>query len=181
MALVAKNSPANAEDTRDTGSISGLGRSPGEGNGNPLQYSCQEIPWTEKPGRLNPWVPKSWTWLSTQTHLIPVNNECCPPSATEMYDVQLAGFLFSSKNLCVSWLLPYLFGKVPQGYLTGCLSGYSTQKSLQIKDNSQLFDCVIFFPCQQWLPLVEKFLCAKLWVLYTCYISTYIFPFAYSK
>ena len=61
VALVAKNSPANAEDTRDTGSISGLGRSPGEGNGNPLQYSCQEIPWTEKPGRLNPWVPKSWT------------------------------------------------------------------------------------------------------------------------
>ena len=34
---VVKNSPANA---RDTGSISGLGRFPGEGNGNPLQDSC---------------------------------------------------------------------------------------------------------------------------------------------
>ena len=36
----------------DQGSIPGSGRSPGEGNGNPLQYSCLEIPWTEEPGRL---------------------------------------------------------------------------------------------------------------------------------
>ena len=36
---VVKNLPANAGDV---GSISGLGRSPGEGNGNPLQYSCLE-------------------------------------------------------------------------------------------------------------------------------------------
>ena len=38
----------------DTGSISELGRSPGEGNGHPLQYSCLEIPWTEEPGKLQP-------------------------------------------------------------------------------------------------------------------------------
>ena len=37
-----KNLPANAEDTRDVGSIPGLGRSPGGGHGNPLQYSCLE-------------------------------------------------------------------------------------------------------------------------------------------
>ena len=43
-ALVAKNLPAIAGDTRDTGSISGSGRSPGVGNGNPLQYSCLENP-----------------------------------------------------------------------------------------------------------------------------------------
>ena len=37
----------------DLGSNPGLGRSPGEGNGNPLQYSClKKIPWTEKPGGL---------------------------------------------------------------------------------------------------------------------------------
>ena len=36
--------PANAGDTGDMGSIPGLGRSPGEGNGNPLQYSCLENP-----------------------------------------------------------------------------------------------------------------------------------------
>ena len=39
---VVKNPPANAGGTRDMGSILGLGRSPGEGNGNPLQYSCLE-------------------------------------------------------------------------------------------------------------------------------------------
>ena len=41
---MVKNLPANAEDTRDVGSISGLGRSPGGGNGNPFQYSCLENP-----------------------------------------------------------------------------------------------------------------------------------------
>ena len=40
MALVVKNPPANAGDIREVGSIPRLGRSPGEGNGNPLQYSC---------------------------------------------------------------------------------------------------------------------------------------------
>ena len=40
MALEVKNPPANAGDTRDVDSILGLGRSPGEGHGNPLQYSC---------------------------------------------------------------------------------------------------------------------------------------------
>ena len=44
MALVAKNLPANAGDIRDEGSVPQLGRSPGEGNGNPLQYSCLENP-----------------------------------------------------------------------------------------------------------------------------------------
>ena len=39
-ALVVKNSPASGGDSRDVGSIHGLGRFPGEGNGNPLQYSC---------------------------------------------------------------------------------------------------------------------------------------------
>ena len=41
---VVKNPPANAGDIRDPVSIPGLGRSPGEGNGNLLQYSCLENP-----------------------------------------------------------------------------------------------------------------------------------------
>ena len=41
---MVKNPPASAGDIRDTGSIPGLGRFPGEGNGNPLQYSCQGNP-----------------------------------------------------------------------------------------------------------------------------------------
>ena len=44
MALVIKIPPADAEDMRDSGSMSGSGRSPGGGNGNPVQYSCLENP-----------------------------------------------------------------------------------------------------------------------------------------
>ena len=44
MVLVVKNLPTNAGDIRDADSISGSGRSLGEGNGNPLQYSCLENP-----------------------------------------------------------------------------------------------------------------------------------------
>ena len=40
MAQAVKNPPANAGDAGDMGSIPGLGRYPGGGNGNPLQYSC---------------------------------------------------------------------------------------------------------------------------------------------
>ena len=42
--LEVNNLLANAGDIRDMGSIPGLGRSPEEGNGNPLQYSCLENP-----------------------------------------------------------------------------------------------------------------------------------------
>ena len=49
---MVKNLPVNAGDVRDMGSIPRLGRSIGEENGNLLQYSCLENPWTEEPGRL---------------------------------------------------------------------------------------------------------------------------------
>ena len=52
MALLVKNPSANAGDVRDTDSIPGFGRSPGEGNGNPLQYSCLENHMTEEAGGL---------------------------------------------------------------------------------------------------------------------------------
>ena len=44
VALVVKTLPANARDIRDAGSIPGLGRSPGGGHGDPLQYPCLENP-----------------------------------------------------------------------------------------------------------------------------------------
>ena len=59
---VMENQPVNAEDTRDAGSIPGLGRSLGIGNGNPLHHSCLENPmhggarWVAVHG-----VTKSWT------------------------------------------------------------------------------------------------------------------------
>ena len=68
VALVVKNSPANAGDIRDLGSIPGLGRCPGKGNGNPLQDSCLENPmdggawWATVHG-----VSKSRTQLSDLT------------------------------------------------------------------------------------------------------------------
>ena len=61
---MVKNPPANAGDIREAGSIPGWRRSPGEGNGNPLQYSCLENPmdkgawWATVRG-----VAKSQTWL----------------------------------------------------------------------------------------------------------------------
>ena len=42
--LVVQNPPAKAGDIRDMGSVPGLGRFPGGGHGNPLQYSCLENP-----------------------------------------------------------------------------------------------------------------------------------------
>ena len=49
---MVKNPPANAGDTRNMGSVLGLGRSPGEGKGNPLSILAGEIPRTEEPGGL---------------------------------------------------------------------------------------------------------------------------------
>ena len=46
-----KEYTCNVGDAGDMGMILGLGRSPGEGNCSPLQYSCWRIPWTEEPGK----------------------------------------------------------------------------------------------------------------------------------
>ena len=66
VAQMARNLSARQETP---GLIPGLGRSPGEGNGNPLQYSCLKNPmdrrawWATVHG-----VAKSWTRLSAQSH-----------------------------------------------------------------------------------------------------------------
>jgi len=63
VVLVVKNPPANARDVRDAGSIPGLGRSPGEGHDNPLQYSCLENLVDRGAWRATVYkVAKSWTW-----------------------------------------------------------------------------------------------------------------------
>ena len=60
--LVGKESACN---TGDWGSIPGSGRSPGEGNGNPLQYSCLEKSRGQRSlAGYSPWGCKSWTQLS---------------------------------------------------------------------------------------------------------------------
>ena len=79
---------ASVYNAEDPGSIPGLRRSPGEGNGNPLQYYCLgwedplekemaihsstttwKIPWTEEPGRLQSLGSQSRTQLSDFTSL----------------------------------------------------------------------------------------------------------------
>ena len=50
--LIGKESACNAGDIGDRGSIPRSGKYPRGGNGNPLQYSCLEYPWTEEPGGL---------------------------------------------------------------------------------------------------------------------------------
>ena len=64
MVLVLKNPSVNAGDIREMGLIPGLGRSPGEGHGNPFKYSCLENPtdrgdWQAIVHR----IAKSWTQL----------------------------------------------------------------------------------------------------------------------
>ena len=55
VALVVKNPPANAGDSKDLSSIPGSGRSPGEGDENPLQYSYLENPMDRGAWRASPW------------------------------------------------------------------------------------------------------------------------------
>ena len=57
-ALVVNNLPVNAGDKRDSGSIPGLGRSPGGGHGNPFQYSCLENPMDRSLVGYSPWGRK---------------------------------------------------------------------------------------------------------------------------
>ena len=62
---MVKNPPANAGDTGDACSIPGWGRSPGGGNGNPLQYSCLENPMDRGAWQATVHgVTKSWTRLN---------------------------------------------------------------------------------------------------------------------
>ena len=64
VALTIKNPPAKAGGIRDMGLIPSQGRSPGEGNGNPLQYSCLENPMDKGAwGAIVHRVTKSQTWL----------------------------------------------------------------------------------------------------------------------
>ena len=77
-----KESACRCRRHRDTGSIPGSGRSPGGGNGNPVQYSCLGNPMDRGAWRaIVHGVPKSWTRLSTYTQLC--RHPAPPPAAHE--------------------------------------------------------------------------------------------------
>ena len=64
VALVVKNAPSNERDIRDLDSVPGLGKSPGGGYGNPLQYSCLENATVRGAWWAKVYVvTKSWTQL----------------------------------------------------------------------------------------------------------------------
>ena len=69
---VVKNLLANAGATKDAGSISGWGRTPGEGNGNPLQYSCLGNPMERSLAGYSAWSHKE---LDTTERL---STQCSP-------------------------------------------------------------------------------------------------------
>ena len=96
--LVSKESPGSAGDPD---LIPRLGRSSGEGNGNPLEYPCLEIPWTEEPGRLQSmglqrvrhnWVTNTGTFTIWGIAKLFCSNCAiftCPPSIHQCYVFQL--------------------------------------------------------------------------------------------
>ena len=88
---MVKNSPANAGDVRGVGSISGLGRSPGGGHGNPLQYFCLENPldrgaWRATVHR----IVKRWTQLNRLSTHTCMENDAGTPGNKEGEDTSSA-------------------------------------------------------------------------------------------
>ena len=71
-ALVVKNLPVSAGDTRDASSIPGSRRSPGGGHGNPLQYSCLENPIDR-----GAWWATALRVTNSQTHLKLLSMHSC--------------------------------------------------------------------------------------------------------
>ena len=71
---MVKNLPANAGDARNTSLISGSSRSPGEGNGNPIQYSFLGNPMDRGAhwATYSPWGHKEWDMTEQLTHKEPL-------------------------------------------------------------------------------------------------------------
>ena len=86
---MVKNPPTNAEDAEDAGLILGSQRSPGEGNGIPVQYPCLRNPMDRGAWRSTVlWVAKSGTmteWLST--------HHCTSPKMSSVLEISLSCWL----------------------------------------------------------------------------------------
>ena len=96
--LSSKEFTCSAGDAGDTGSIPGSGKSPGRGNGNPLQYACQESSmdrgawWAVVHG-----VAKSWTWLSDWTCMCYIYIQC-------VYEYKPALILLGPSHCTPQWV-----------------------------------------------------------------------------
>ena len=108
---------ASAYNAGDLGSIPGLGRSPGEGNGNPLQYSCLENSMDRRACRLSPWGLKELTRLSDFTSL---------HSIFQLLMLVCEERGYGDGSIPYTWLsritlLPWLPGFPPQAFPTSLL------------------------------------------------------------
>ena len=138
LALVVKNSPANAVDGRHTSSIPGSGKSPGSGLSSPLQYSCLGNPWTEEPGRLqsigSQRVGRNWSDLALtaartgfcglcqRTPVDPCTHPCWDREAIAVTIVVLHQDLFLTL-LPRSWV--YAYAKFPADFWEELVIAYA--------------------------------------------------------
>ena len=118
---VVKNPPASAGDTGDAGSIPGWGRSPGEGNGNPLQYSCLRNPmdrgvWratvhgvTKESGTTEQLSACTYTHTHTHTHSLSLSLSI----VAKQSEYFLSWFLYRNayllQNLLCKWFRSLMF------------------------------------------------------------------------
>ena len=72
---MVKKLPANAGDSRNVGSIPGLGRSPGKGSSSPLHILAWKIPWLEEVGGLQSWGHKESDTTEKAAYLLTLRRE----------------------------------------------------------------------------------------------------------
>ena len=117
VAQMVKNQPANAGDARDAGFIPGLERSPGEGNGNPLQYSYLENSmdrgawWATVHGVT--WVGHDWATITHSHHpwiysILPTIRKIAGYYLFKNWLCLILSLLYSDSHCVLIFYLPYL-------------------------------------------------------------------------
>ena len=169
---LVKNLPTSAGDIGDSSLIPGLGRSPGGGNGNPLQYSCLEKSmdrgawWAATYG-----VTKSWTWLNMYRHthsvfslgIITYPSNFTLKNASSLkaspgtitFIPTIFTLLFVSKFITI--LVNLLFNALPSSFFPRhCVSSYSTNPVFHLFRDLQ---------CPgHWWPLMQSRHLVKCWL-----------------
>ena len=102
-------------ESRDVGSVPGLGRFPGVGNGNLFQYSCLENPWTEEPGRLQSMglqrLRHDWAQTLEDNHL-----SLYKVDLLTQHSIPVCLFVFSPSHISEKAMVPHsstLAWKIP--------------------------------------------------------------------
>ena len=145
VVLVVKNPPDNAGDIRDVGLIPGLGRSPGAGHDNPLQYSCLENPmdkgsWWSRVHEVTK-VRYNWSdltckqWIQRQcTHLKGI--KCIVLSILRNNILSGQNVLFLVQLLSCIWLFVILWTAACQASLSFTISWSFAQTHVHWVDDA---------------------------------------------